>query len=355
MRTPHKQLFAALLVACWWTGNAAAGKKRAQRRVRRELVVAQWNVENLFDTEDDPENKGDDSFLPGGWQGWTEVRYQVKLDHLAEVIAAMDADVLCLQEVENRRVLDDLTERLTTGHDLEYEYVIHREGPDHRGIDVAVLSMIPATATRWIAPVKRQREILIAEFSPAASRLVILVNHWKSRWGPAKRATAMRLEQARAARAEVTRLLVKDAAAAVMVVGDFNDDVDGPSLREALQSTSRLSDVLKDESGNLLYNLHGTLAEASRGTFFYGRKATWSSFDSMSVSRSMIGPREVKGDRRAWRVKKEAYEIFSPPYIRNEDGVPKAFRHVKDRKTGRRVYQLGYSDHFPVRVTLVLE
>jgi len=312
-------------------------------------------VENLFDTVDDPDNKGDDGFLPGGWQRWTEARYQVKLDHLAEVIAAMDAHVVCLQEIENRRVLDDLTERLLTGHDLEYEFVIHREGPDHRGIDVAMLSTIPPTATRWIAPVKRQREILIAEFSPMASRLVILVNHWKSRWGSAKRATAMRLEQAKAARAEVTRLLVEDATAAVMVVGDFNDEVDGPSLGEVLQSTSRLKDVLKDESGKLLYNLHGTLAETSRGTFFYSKAATWSSFDSMSVSRSMIVPREGKDDRRAWRVKGKTYEIFSPPYIRNEDGVPKAFRHVKDSKTGLRVYQYGYSDHFPVRVTLVLE
>lgn len=355
MKILCRQLFAAALVAAWWAESAAAGPKGSQKRGRHELVVAQWNVENLFDTEDDPDNKGDDSFLPGGWQGWTEVRYEIKLDHLAEVIAEMDADIVCLEEIENRRVLDDLTDRLATSHDVEYPYVVHREGPDHRGIDVAMLSMIPPTARRWLTPVKEQREILIAEFFPSASRLVILVNHWKSRWGPEKPATAMRIAQAKAARAEVTRLLTGDSNTALMVVGDFNDDVDGPSLRDALQSTSQMKDVLADESGLLLYNLHGTLAGPSWGTFFYGKDGTWSSFDSMSVSRSMIGAGGEEDRRRAWRVKEKAYEVFTPPYIRNEAGVPRAFRRVTDSKTGLRVYQHGYSDHFPVRVTLVLE
>ena len=38
------------------------------------LTIVQWNVENLFDTDDDPANPGDDEYLPGSWRRWTRRR-----------------------------------------------------------------------------------------------------------------------------------------------------------------------------------------------------------------------------------------------------------------------------------------
>ncbi len=42
------------------------------------LVVASWNLENLFDTIDDP-GKIDEEFLPGSKKDWTEERLDKKL------------------------------------------------------------------------------------------------------------------------------------------------------------------------------------------------------------------------------------------------------------------------------------
>jgi hypothetical protein len=51
--------------------------------------VANWNVENLYDAVDDPDNDGDDEFLPNNpTTRWTQVRYETKLDNLAQVISA---------------------------------------------------------------------------------------------------------------------------------------------------------------------------------------------------------------------------------------------------------------------------
>lgn len=48
--------------------------------------VAFYNLENLFDYEDDPNNKGDDEYLPTGPYKWTQEKYQQKLNNMARVI-----------------------------------------------------------------------------------------------------------------------------------------------------------------------------------------------------------------------------------------------------------------------------
>ena len=128
-----------------WTGIFLAfslvfgeGECRAEgaKPVRgQEIVVCNWNVENLFDTEDDPENKGDDGYTPRGWMHWTENRYRLKLEHLAEIIEAMKPDILCVEEIENRRVLEDLSNQLRKQKRHPMPYIVHRESSDKRGID----------------------------------------------------------------------------------------------------------------------------------------------------------------------------------------------------------------------------
>ncbi len=54
-----------------------------------EVYVASWNLENLFDTVDDP-NKYDEEFTPTGSGQWTEERLDKKLNNLAHVISSMN-------------------------------------------------------------------------------------------------------------------------------------------------------------------------------------------------------------------------------------------------------------------------
>src|SRR5690349_15937316 len=76
----------------------------------KSLVIAFWNVENLYDTLND-NRKNDDDFTPEGLYRWNSARYQIKLKHLSEVIVRLGATaskdgpaIMGFCEVENKEV-----------------------------------------------------------------------------------------------------------------------------------------------------------------------------------------------------------------------------------------------------------
>ena len=318
-----------------------------------QIVIVQWNVENLFDYEDDPDNAGDNEFTPDTWRQWTQERYGIKLDHVARVLAELDGDVVCLQEVENRRVLDDLTEVLRRKYRCEYPQTLHREGPDNRGVDVAMLTRLDVEKVRWLTPLPDRREILAATLEFRGVPLTVFANHWKSRWGGQEESEPLRLKTARDLRSEIDRLLTADPLLPIVVAGDFNDDAGDPSMTKHALIVPNRAAVLNDKSGRLMYNLHGELPLNEWGTFFYRRGHTWNSFDAICVTRTLLS-RQTDG-ASGWRVVPGTYAVFTPSYMLTPEGQPLAFRRVYAKETKRRPYQHGYSDHFPVRVMLELE
>src|SRR4051812_49089761 len=106
-----------------------------------QLHVAWWNVENLFDTADDPAVTGDEEFTPDGPKKWDEARLKRKLANLAGVIKKMNGgkgpDVFGVCEVENKSVVERLVTDLA---DLGRRYrVVHKDSPSERGIDTAIV------------------------------------------------------------------------------------------------------------------------------------------------------------------------------------------------------------------------
>ena len=84
----------------------------AQPNNPKVAIVAFYNVENLFDTENDP-LKNDEDFLPEGSYQWTPERYAEKLRHLSDVISLIGKEfggpvILGVSEIEN--VSTDLTD-----------------------------------------------------------------------------------------------------------------------------------------------------------------------------------------------------------------------------------------------------
>ena len=133
-----RKLLLVLFCAVLFSAPASAQKKFSV------YAIGFYNVENLFDTTHD-EGKNDYDFTPTGSYQWNEMKYRHKLHNMASVLAEMGTDVLpnvgCaaigLAEVENDHVMNDLTaqpELAARG----YKYV-HIEGPDHRGIDCALI------------------------------------------------------------------------------------------------------------------------------------------------------------------------------------------------------------------------
>ncbi len=103
------------------------------------VLIIWWNVENAFDTLDDPRTQ-DDAFTPKGSKQWTSLRYYRKLQRISKGLRSAAGthppDMIGLCEIENATVLDDLMRRLPWEWNL---WSCHQESPDARGIDVAVL------------------------------------------------------------------------------------------------------------------------------------------------------------------------------------------------------------------------
>lgn len=75
---------------------------------KTEYTIAFYNVENLFDTINDP-LKMDEDYLSNGKYHWNSTRYYVKIKNLAKAIKELGngtgPDLLGLCEVENKEVL----------------------------------------------------------------------------------------------------------------------------------------------------------------------------------------------------------------------------------------------------------
>ena len=112
------------------------------QKTQQNYVIGFYNLENLFDTYDDPV-KNDSEFLPEGKNKWTQAKYEKKLHNMAKVIRSMADNnkrghtILGISEIENRLVIEDLVSQPEIA-DANYQ-IVHYDSPDRRGVDVALL------------------------------------------------------------------------------------------------------------------------------------------------------------------------------------------------------------------------
>jgi endonuclease/exonuclease/phosphatase family metal-dependent hydrolase len=194
-----------------------------------EIVVASYNLLNLFDDVDDPYR--DDEGTPA------KPRRQMEL--AAKSIQALNADVLAVEEVENRDYLQRFVDVFLPT--MGYEHVVLFEGNDRRGIDVGLLSRVPigdVTSHRHLAfpgphtPKQRfNRDLLAATIVPPVGEpFEVWVVHLKSNAGGREEAEPIRLAEAREVRRLLDRELMQDSNARIIVTGDFNDTPQSQTL-----------------------------------------------------------------------------------------------------------------------------
>ncbi|MDG1253491.1 MAG: hypothetical protein P8N56_07410 [Schleiferiaceae bacterium] len=218
MPWPSFFLFGSVLLS---GTNAVSGQEICADTLR----ILWWNVENAFDTLDDPLTR-DEEFTPEGQKNWTSERYYRKLSHLAKGIRTACKggvpDFIGLCEIENGLVLDDLLVRLPWEWDL---WACHQNSPDSRGIDVAILY----NHQRWrldslvfiSAPDgQRSRDAVWTHFSEHA---VDLGHSIQLLW---LHLPSLRQPDERIRRAVLENALFHQKAD--MVLGDLNSHPDGP-------------------------------------------------------------------------------------------------------------------------------
>ena len=315
----------------------------------KKITVMTWNVENLFDADNDPAKPGAAEFTPESWRRWTNARYGQKLQNLAKVIAAAKPDILFVQEIENRRVLDDLSKVLRDRHKVDLSHIIHRPSPDPR-IDTAILARWEPSRAEWITPTPTQREMVVATFDFDGAPATFICCHWKSHSGDDKDYnTRTRTTEARALKKYVSDHLKPGVS--LVVGGDFNDDVDSIILTDVAELALYEGPGKPLAKDALLYNLSGMLSESGRATFYYHVGKKWNSIDSFSVSPGML-PNAASENLSQWSVVVDRYEPFKFPEFIAVDGSPLPYRRIRTKTFDG--YYLGASDHFPVRMELEL-
>jgi len=216
--------------------------------LRKEYTVVSYNVENLFDTIDDPKIP-DEEFLPESEKKWDNERYQKKLSDLVRVISEVNPkelpEMVGLVEIENHAVLDDL---IRTGEFKDQGYaIIHEESPDYRGIDVALIYRKDAFTeimheTLPVVfpddPQFKTRDILYVTGKIRNRTIHVFVNHWPSRIGGDEKTEPKRVLAASVLKAKVDQILAADPKARIVIMGDMNDEPVNKSLNETLGAQS---------------------------------------------------------------------------------------------------------------------
>jgi endonuclease/exonuclease/phosphatase family metal-dependent hydrolase len=190
------------------------------------------------------------------WLGWIELTREnvnaVSTDNTARVIQAVNADVLCLVEVEDRHTLDRFDRLTLAKFKASFGQNLLIDGNDPRGIDIGVLSRFPIRSVRsHIDDVTEKKRVPIfsrdcPEFEielPDGRTLWLLGNHFKSQGYGAQAANdAKRKLQAQRVREILRRFdLTRDL---VVVAGDLNGTPTSAPLKPLL-TTPGLCDVLK--------------------------------------------------------------------------------------------------------------
>jgi len=297
-----------------------------------------YNVENLFDTVDDI-NVRDSEFLPGGDYKWSQDRYEAKLINISKVVSIMAGgpDILGLAEVENRGVIEDLVTR--TGLASERYQILHKDSPDRRGIDVALIykpGKFKPLHTEFIPfevkdePNFKTRDILWTTGIYNNDTLHVAVNHWPSRRGGK---ADKRLLAAEILRKKVDATLATNPNAKIVLMGDFNDDPNNKSMRKVLNAHVKLEK-------ETLYNASMPTFKKGYGTLMYN--GVMNLFDQIIISQGLL-----KSNSANYNYKEDSFTVIASEWMLERD---KGGKPLRTFSAG--AYKGGFSDHLPVLIYL---
>jgi hypothetical protein len=307
-----------------------------------------YNVENLFDCENDS-STNDDEFTAQGDRNWTSKRLLEKTNRIAKVILASGKwnppVFVGLCEIENQKVLDLLTKR-TALASFNYK-TIHKESPDERGIDCAFIyrpdlfrpidyqtfALIDSSDTSF-----RTREILLVNgvlFN--CDTIHVFINHWPSRYGGAIETQRYRKLAATLLKNAIRNVGSGKAKAKIICAGDFNDSPHDESIK-LLLGTSPNQHVKPVKLINLSESWLSEPVKTIKSQY------SWEVFDQWIVSEDFLNSGKCFQFTEA--------EIQKIPFLLEPD---EKFGGLKPKRSyiGYK-YQDGFSDHLPITLKISL-
>ncbi|GAL87884.1 endonuclease/exonuclease/phosphatase family protein [Jejuia pallidilutea] len=327
----------------------------AQDKKFKIHTIAFYNLENLFDTINDPLKFDEYSPIMELKTNRTSV-YQHKIKNMARVLSEIGKDatkntpaIIGVCEVENRNVLEDLVNDTTL---IKKDYgIVHYNSPDARGIDVALLYQkslfTPIHSKTYELKIYDDqtrerittRDQLLVSGKLEDDLIYIIVNHWPSRRGGEARSRPKRVAAAKLNKRIIDSLQAEDPYAKIVIMGDLNDNPNNASLKDVLKTKRKRKKV-----GNKgLYNPFENFFRDGLGTTAY--RDSWSLFDQIIVSKPLLDR-----DYSSFRYYKVG--VFNKNYIITSTGKYKGYPFRSWSDGG---FSNGFSDHFPVYLYLIKE
>ena len=336
----------------------------AQETKTKYYVVGFYNLENLFDTYDDPA-KNDAEFLPEGKNQWTDVKYRKKLHNMATVIKSMAEtngrfhSILGVSEIENRLVLEDLVSQPEIAA-ANYQ-IVHYDSPDVRGVDVGLLyrpdhfkllgsESIPfdfhsgKIEFAMDGPDRERfktRDILMAYGLLDGEEFAFYVAHLPSRIGG--KGWDLRSRGAEIIYEHACRMMDEHPGIKIVVMGDMNDNPTDVSMTEYLHGKETPEEVGKRD----FFSPFISMLKAGYGSLAY--QGTWNIYDIILVNETLLNASD-EGFRIKPLGKKGFYGVvYKKPFMITQRGQ---YKGTPFRTFSNGAFIGGYSDHFPTYIVL---
>ncbi len=236
-----RRIMTILLAACLYTTGFSLSCSDSLKR-----ITMFWNVENYFDPFNDSLAK-DEDFTPEGFKHWTWEKFCIKRNAIAKTIISL-RDIygdypfaIGLAEVENYMVLRQLTEETILA---KPGYgIIHHDGPDHRGIECAMLyrkdAFIPLQVNTFQVLTdsgKPTRDILYVKGISSLDTLEFFVVHFPSKYGGAKATESLRKAASECLLSAIDSTRSHFSRRKIIVMGDFNDTPESATLQKLTEN-----------------------------------------------------------------------------------------------------------------------
>jgi len=241
-----------------------------------KLVIACYNVENMFDVFDDPYTDDQN----------TDVKSREEVATIAKAIQEMDADIVAFSELENLGLLHAMVDEFLPN--MGYVYVDVIKTNSGRGINLGVMSRypilsvtsyrhrkltLPGESREWrFARDLMKAEIQLGEDEDAPI-LDLFAVHLKSKRTTDNdpKSAKWRLAEAIEMREIIEQELEEDPDRLLAIVGDFNDTPDSDPVAQFIKAG--------------LFDAHAKLPAANRITYL--NKPFRSTIDYIFVSRAL--------------------------------------------------------------------
>lgn len=318
---------------------SATCKNKKTRKPEKTISVAFYNLDNLFDTEDDNDHL-DDEFTPKGTYKWDNTRFNNKLENMEKVISQIaegnSPDILGVCELESKTALNAL---INTGKlKNQYSYA-HFDSPDERGIDVALLfknklfkliKSLPLKVSFTKTPNDKTRDILHCqlEFIPNKEIIHFFVCHYPSRREGKDESEQNRLDASNTLKNYIDSNIDKDKDN-IVIMGDFNDEPWDKSIKDL--GSVKIDGKKEGEFYNLMYKF----IDQKRGTYKFRDKMNI--LDQFIISKKLY-------DKNGVDYITNSAEIMDLDWMKQKgkyEGFPL-------RTFGGNEWLNGYSDHFPI-------